>query len=100
MKNKMRVLFVSGELIAGDVAYRLKQEGCEVKLFIEDKSRGDCFVNMVEKTNDWRKELDWVGKDGLIVFDDVGYGKVQDDLRKKGYTVFGGSKESDRFTIS
>lgn len=27
----MRVLFVSGELIASDLAYRLKLEGCKVK---------------------------------------------------------------------
>lgn len=96
MRNKMKVLFVSGELIAGDVVCRLKQEGCDVKLFIKDESRKDCFENMVEKTNDWKKELDWVGKEGLIIFDDVGYGKVQDELRGNGYTVFGGSKESDR----
>ncbi len=92
----MRVLFVSGELIAGDLAYRLKQEGCEVKLFIKDESRKDSFENMVEKTDDWRQELDWVGKDGLIVFDDVGYGKEQDDLRKQGYLVFGGSEIGDK----
>jgi len=33
----MRVLFVSGELIAGDLAYRLKLEGCEVKLLVLQK---------------------------------------------------------------
>jgi len=92
----MRVLFISGELIAGDLAYRLKQEGCDVKLYIEDESRRDCFENMVEKTDDWKKELPWVGKDGLIVFDDVGYGKIQDDLRKEGYQVVGGSEGGDK----
>lgn len=92
----MRVLFVSSELIAGDVAYRLKLEGCDVKLYIGDKSRRDCFTNMVDKTKDWKKELKWVGKDGLIVFDDVGFGKIQDKLRKDGYTVFGECANGDR----
>lgn len=92
----MKVLFVSGELIAGDLCYRLKKEGCDVKLYIEDESRKDCFDGMVEKTDDWKKELKWVGKDGLIVFDDVGYGQEQDELRKKGYNVFGGSLGGDR----
>lgn len=92
----MRVLFVSGELIAGDLAYRLKLEGCEVKLFIEHPEQQQCQDGFVEKTDDWRKELDWVGKDGLIVFDDVGYGKIQDNLRKEGYRVFGGSEGGDR----
>jgi phosphoribosylamine--glycine ligase len=39
--------------------------------------------------------LKWVGKKGLIVFDDVGYGIVQDALRKDGYNVFGSSAEGD-----
>ena len=92
----MRVLFISGELIAGDLAYRLKLEGCDVKLFIEDKELRACFDGMVKKTDNWRKELNWVGMSGLIVFDDVGYGKIQDDLRKKGYNVVGGSGGGDR----
>lgn len=92
----MRVLFVSGELIAGDLAYRLKLEGCEVKLFIEHPEQKHCLDGFVEKTDDWKKELDWVGKDGLIVFDDVGYGKIQDNLRKEGYRVVGGSEGGDK----
>ena len=91
----MRVLFVSGELIAGDVAYRLSLEGCEVKLYIEDKSRKDCFENMVQKTDNWRNELGWVGKDGLVVFDDIIFGKAPDQLRHDGYTVFGGGEKGD-----
>lgn len=91
----MRVLFVSGEMIAGDLAYRLKLEGCEVKLFIGDPTRKDCFENMVEKTDDWKKELNWVGKDGLIVFDDVIFNGAQDELRLSGYTVFGGNAKGD-----
>jgi len=45
----MKVLFVSGELIAGDLAYRLKKEGCDVRLFIEDDSRKDYFDGMFYK---------------------------------------------------
>ena len=37
-----------------------------------------------------------MGKKGLIVFDDVGYGKTQDYLRRDGYTVFGGCEAGDR----
>lgn len=96
MKERLRVLFISGELIAADLAYKLKKEGCDVRLYIEDKRWKDCFDGMVKKTNDWKKELKWIGKDGLIVFDDVGYGKIQDDLRKKGYLVVGGSELGDK----
>lgn len=98
-KKKLKILFISKELIAGDLAYRLKQEGCDIKLFIEDKNEKKCFDGMVKKTNNWKKELGWVGKDGLIIFDDVGYGNVQDKLRKDGYWVVGGSGDGDRLEL-
>ena len=86
----MNILFISSECIAGNLAILLKKEGHNIKLYIKNKDDRQNFDNLVEKTNDWEKELKWVGKDGLIVFDDVGWGKIQDDLRKKGYKVFGG----------
>lgn len=92
----MRVLFISHELTAGNIAYLLKQEGCDVKLFIEKKELRPNFQNLVIKTDNWKKELNWVGKKGLIVFDDVGYGKIQEKLRKQGFSVFGGSVLGDR----
>ncbi|MDP3957497.1 MAG: phosphoribosylamine--glycine ligase [bacterium] len=95
----MKVLFVSGELIAGDLAYCLKREGCDVKLFIEHPDQKHCLDGFVDKTDDWKKELDWVGKDGLIIFDDVGYGKIQDDLRKERYLVVGGSGDGDKLEL-
>lgn len=92
----MRVLFISNDLIGGNIAYLMQKEGHDVKLYIEDKGRHGNFENMVPKTYDWRKELSWVNKNGLIVFDDVGYGKEQEKLRKEGYVVFGGSKLGDK----
>lgn len=98
-KEKPRILFISRELISGDLAYRLKQEGCDVKLFIEEKGQKQCLDGVVKKTDNWRKELHWVGKDGLIIFDDVEFGKTQDKLRSEGYLVVGGSGEGDRLEL-
>lgn len=95
----MRVLFVSGELIAGDLALRLQAEGCDVRLYIEHPRQKSCLDGFVPKTEDWKAELDWVGKDGLIVFDDVGYGADQDALYKDGYRVVGGSAGGDRLEL-
>lgn len=92
----MKVLFISNDLIGGNLAYLLKKEGHDVKLFIDDKNRRKNFTNIVSKTNDWKDKLNWVQKDGLIVFDDVGYGAEQDMLREKGYRVFGGSALGDK----
>ena len=54
----MRVLFISSRnIIAADLARLIKQEGNEVKLYIDDKDRKLNLDNMVEKTSDWKKEL-------------------------------------------
>jgi len=92
----MNVLFVSNEMIGGNLSRLMQDEGCDVRLYINDRSQKNLFKNIVPKVDDWKKSLDWVGKDGLIVFDDVNFGKEQDVLRKKGYNVFGGSKLGDR----
>lgn len=95
----MKVLFVSGELIAGDLALQLQREGCEVRLYIEHPTQQNCLDGYLDKTRDWKAELVWVGKDGLIVFDDVGYGATQDKLRREGYRVVGGSEGGDRLEL-
>ena len=92
----MNILFISKNLIAGNIAYLLQKEGHNVKLYVKDVKGKKNFDHLVPKVENWRKELKWVGKDGLIVFDDVGYGKEQDMLRIKGYTVFGGSEIGDK----
>lgn len=83
--------------MAGHLAVLMKQEGHEVKLYIQEQDRRENLTNLVDKTSSWRKELDWVGKDGLIVFDFVGNGPLQEQLRQWGYSVVGGSKEVDKF---
>ena len=92
----MNILFISKDLNAGNVARLLVNEGHAVKLFIENKHSRHNLDNMVPRVVNWRAELSWVGKEGLIVFDDTGYGKVQDRLRKQGYTVFGGSELGEK----
>lgn len=95
----MKILFISKELLGANLAYRMKQEGHDVKLYIEDKDSRKCFDYIVPKVLSWKKELNWVGKDGLIVFDFIGQGKIQDDLRKKGYKVFGGSELGEKLEL-
>jgi len=93
----MKILFVSKELSGGDLCYRLVQEGHNVKLYVHDKDQWQNLDGMVKKTDDWKKELKWVGKkNGLIVFDTTGYGSIQDGLRRQGYSVVGGCALGDR----
>lgn len=87
----MKILFISEDLVAGNLAYLLTKEGHDVKLYIADKGRRNNFENMVPKVTSWKKELPWVGKNGLIIVDGCGYGPLQGQLRKKGYSVVGSS---------
>ncbi|MEZ4211227.1 MAG: hypothetical protein R3B39_02990 [Candidatus Paceibacterota bacterium] len=96
----MKILFVSKNLIGGDLARKLHEEGNEVKLFIGDLKSKKNLDGIVPKTENWELELDWVKEDGLIVFDDIGYGETQDYLRKEGFNVFGGSAEAEKLEIN
>lgn len=92
----MRILFVSKELIGVGLIPFFQKEGHEVRLFVQERGLKRCYDGMAIKTDDWKRELDWIGKTGLILFDDVGYGKDQDRLRRQGYRVIGGSLGGDR----
>lgn len=92
----MNILFVSEDLVAGNLAYLLQKEGHQVKLYIKDIRRRANFTNIVPKITDWRKELNWVGEEGLIIFDSCSHGKLQDNLRNKGYSVVGGCFIADK----
>ncbi|MEK7461710.1 MAG: hypothetical protein AAB586_01425 [Patescibacteria group bacterium] len=96
----MRVFFISKDLIAGNLAYLLKKEGHDVRLFIDEKGRKGNFTNLVQKVNTIKGGVSWVGRDGLIIFDDVGYGKMQDKLRSMGYLVVGGSELGDKLELN
>ena len=92
----MKILFVSGELIGSAICQKLHREGNEIKLYIHKSDWKNCLDGIIPKVKNWRKELDWVGKDGLIVFDDVIFGHEQDELRKLGYRVVGGTELADK----
>lgn len=92
----MNILFISRKGLASNLARLLQDEGNDIRFFMEDQKLWNVFDNIVPKTSNWEIDLEWVGKDGLIFFDDNGYGKRQDELRKEGYSVFGGCEMADK----
>jgi phosphoribosylamine--glycine ligase len=92
-KKPIKFLFVSFEGLIGDLAWQVKKEGNDVKYYIHAKSERDVADGFVDKCDDWKSLKDWAE---VIVFDDVGFGQVSEDLRKEGKAVVGGSIYTDR----
>ncbi|MEM5872463.1 MAG: hypothetical protein QXD55_01210 [Candidatus Aenigmatarchaeota archaeon] len=94
--EKKKILFVSSSGLIGDLAWKVKNEGHEVKIFIEDKEEKDVCDGFVDKVEKWEDFKDWAD---LIVFDDVGFGSIAEKLRKEGKLVVGGSTYTDKLEI-
>jgi phosphoribosylamine---glycine ligase len=94
----MRFLGVTETCDLGSLYMRLVADGHEVKVFVEEEGARGTMAGLVPRTQDWRAELDWIGRDGIILFEAVseGYGALQDRLRAEGYRVIGGSAFGDR----
>jgi len=91
LKNKF--LFVSWESLSGDLAWQIKKEGHDVKIYIKKEEDKDVYDGFLEKVEDWKLFIDWAD---IIIFDDVGFGKEADELRKNGKLVVGGSPYTDK----
>lgn len=81
------------EALSIDLAYRLTQEHHEVKFFIQSQTEKDVGDGFVEKVSSWEDLLPWAD---VVVFDDIGFGRVADRLRSEGKKVVGGSSYTDR----
>ncbi|GAC1330321.1 MAG: phosphoribosylamine--glycine ligase [Beijerinckiaceae bacterium] len=97
----MRFLAIGDTCDLAALYLRLTAQGHEVRVFVSDAGCHDVLAGMVPRTPDWQGELDWVraaGPDGIILFENVSYnrGALQDQLRRDGYNVVGGSAYGDR----
>ncbi len=95
----MRFLGIGETNDLGDMYLRLMRAGHEVRVFMSDEDSQDVMQDMLTFTPDWRAELSWVresGKDGIILFETVSHGEIQDELRREGYNVIGGSALGDK----
>lgn len=95
-KPKYNFLFVSIEALAVDLAWELTKGGHEVKFHCRGEVDNDVANGFLEKVDDWEKYKDWAD---VIVFDDIGFGKLADSLRKEGKAVIGGSTYTDKLEL-
>jgi phosphoribosylamine--glycine ligase len=95
----VRVLGVTETCDLGSLYLRLLDEGHEVRISVSEPLAEGTMAGLVPRVDDWRGELDWVreaGRHGVIIFEAIGFGELQDELRKDGFNVIGGSSFGDR----
>lgn len=90
---KKKFLFVSWESLSGDLAWEVKKEGNEVKVYIQSESDKDVYDGILDKVDNWKDHVEWAD---IVVFDDIGFGSIADSLRASGKLVIGGSKYTDK----
>ena len=91
----MRILFLTDDFSGASLCARLAREGNDVRAHVGNKTYIETLNGLVEKIPSIEGGLNWVGKDGLIVCDDNGFGPLQDTLRLDGFSVVGGSAGGD-----
>jgi phosphoribosylamine--glycine ligase len=95
----MRVLGITETCDLGSLYLRLLAEGHEVRVTVSEPLAAGTMAGMVPRAQHWGEELGWVreaGADGVILFEAVGFGALQDELRGQGFNVIGGSALGDR----
>ena len=94
----MRVLGITETCDLGSLYLRLIGEGHEVKVAVSEPLASGTMAGLVPRADSWEQELDWVrgNPDGVVLFEAVGFGELQDRLRAQGFNVIGGSAFGDR----
>src|ERR1700691_5356695 len=97
----MRFLGIGDTCDLGALYIRLLAGGHEVKVFVGEPLAQGTMAGLVDHTLSWERELDWIkasGNDGIILFENVARsrGDLQNNLRKDGFHVIGGSGYGDR----
>lgn len=95
----VRFLAVTETCDLGSLYLRLLSEGHEVRVSASEPLASETMAGLVPRVADWELEKDWVreaGADGIVLFEAVGFGGLQDKLRSDGFNVIGGSALGDQ----
>lgn len=90
-----KFLFLSNSGDGLGLAFKMKDAGHQVGVFIRAARSRKNFDNMLVKFNSGEQWRTWLDKKTTVVFDSNGGGALGDQLRMQGYSVFMGSKFAD-----
>ena len=83
----MRILGISETCDLGSMYLRLINEAHDVRGTVSEPLAAGTMAGLVPRAHDWREELAWVqeaGDEGVIIFEAIGFGALQDELRRDG----------------
>ncbi len=92
----MKFLFVTNESLSADLAWQLKKEGHDIKMYCHGQGEKDVGLGFFEKVDEWDALRDWAD---VIIFDDIGFGSKAEQLRNEGKFVVGGSPYTDKLEL-
>lgn len=95
----MRFLGIGHSCDLGDMYMRLRAQGHEVRVYSRDLAEHGVLVGLLDYVESWEKQLPWIrdaGPDGVILFETAEHGAIQEQLRREGFQVIGGSELGDR----
>lgn len=91
----MKILFVSKESGAGDLALRLAMEGHDVKYHVVEKDESTNLDGLIEKEKNWRKGVGWCD---YAVLDDTGMEDISSFILKAKKPAFGMAYSDGNFS--
>ncbi|CAN5121060.1 phosphoribosylamine--glycine ligase [soil metagenome] len=94
----MRVLGIGHYNDLGSIYMRCAIEGHEVRVHVAEEASRDVLRGLVPQEDDLDAAIAWARADDdhLILFEDSGWGELQDRLRAEGLHVLGSSALGDR----
>ena len=97
----MRFLGIGDSCDLGALYMRLIAEGHDVRVHVANPLCHGTLAGLVPRVDDWKSEIGWIREardEGIILFENVAEkrGKLQDELRRDGLNVIGGSAYGDR----
>ena len=73
----MRFLGIGKDGSLGDMYIALMRGGHEVRTYIDDPQWRGILRGFIHVSDDWKRELAWLGRDGIVICERADQGELQ-----------------------